>query len=311
MVYGIGGGGVVGLAIEVTPNTWVTPTKFFPINSETLNHTQATIWRRSIRNNVDVYGAVPGNVQIAGDMEFEATEDVVPYFLLASRLTVVKTGTTNLTYTCTPNANAQASKTLSISIMRNSETFGFVGCVVSSWSLSIQDGVLMMRVSIVGSDEATQIDLVPTYTATAPFGAGQYTFEIPTSTVITDVDGFEFSAEDNAEPQFRLKSTGRGAQYVKFGERTARMAFDRDFPDRAEFDIYKALTPTTFRILASKGANNSVEITAPAAIRDVYNVQLGAQGDLIRAHEELMCVLDNATGRAFQVVCKTQEVFTP
>lgn len=311
MAYGIGGGGIVGLAPEATPNTYVAPTKFFPITSESLNYTEAHYLRRSIRQNVDVYGVIQGPVNTAGDMEFEATEDVIPYFLNASRLTVVKTGTTNFTYTCTPNANATASKTLSLTIVRNSAVFAFTGCTVGSWSLSTNDGILMMRVSIVGSDESTQTAPTPTFAQIAPFATGQYTFSIPQGTPITDVDAFEFTAEDNAEPQFRLKSTGRGAQYIKFGERNARLSFDRDFPDKTEFADFKATTATTVRILASKGANNSVQIDLPQAVRDVYNVQLGAQGDLIRAHEEMQAVFDNTAGYPFLVTVKNQENFTP
>jgi len=310
MAYGIGGGGIVGIAKEVTPNTYLAPTKFFPITSETLNYTEAHYLRRSIRQNVDVYGVIQGPVNTAGDIEFEATEDVIPYFLSASRLSVVKSGTTNFTYTCTPNANAQASTTLSITIVRNGTVFGFVGCVVASWALTTSDGILMMRASMVGSDEATQSAPTPTYAQNSPFAMGQYTFEIPSGTTITDVDSFEFTAEDNAEPQFRLKNPGRGAQYVKFGERNARLSFDRDYPDKTEFGLFKATTPTTIKITASKGANNSVMIDIPQAVRDVYNVQLGAQGDLIRAHEEIQCVLDNTTGYPFLVTVKTQENIT-
>src|SRR5690349_23175591 len=126
MGYGIGGGGVVGIALETVAGTYVAPTKFVPINSESLAHRQATTWRRPIRNSVDTLGAVAGNVNVEGDMNIELVEDVLPYFLMASRLNVVKTGAgPNYIYTATPTANATPAKTLSITVVRNGIVYGY------------------------------------------------------------------------------------------------------------------------------------------------------------------------------------------
>jgi hypothetical protein len=309
---GIGGGGFLGFAFETTSGTYTAPTKFFPITNEGLNRSDNPIWRRDIRQNVDAYALVGGNIGVAGDLEFVATEDVIPYFLNISRNTVVKSGTTpNFTYTATPNSNAQPTKTASITVVKNGAVFGYVGCIVSSFSIRTEDSMLMMRVSILGTDEASQTLPTPTFAQTAAFGAGMYRTEIPTATQVFTLDGFEFTAEDNGALEYRLKDTSRGAQFARFGARDAQLTYDADFFDKTEYDAYKNLTSTAVRLFMTKGANNNVEITLPAGYREEYTVALGGQGDLIRAHCVMRATFDNTTSRAYQIICKTQESFTP
>src|SRR5262245_12341407 len=161
------------------PGVYVAPTKYIPFMSESLTSTQATIWRRPIRQSADIIGAVPGNFNVAGDISIEGMEDCVVYFLYGSRMSIVKTGTTNLTYTCTPTANAIPYNTLSITVVRNGIVFGFTGCVVTSQTFTQNDGIFMYNFSIIGRDEAVQSLPTATWPTTVPFGAGQWNIEIP------------------------------------------------------------------------------------------------------------------------------------
>lgn len=307
---GIGGGGLLGVALETASGTYLAPTKFIPFNSESLALRQATGWRRPIRKSVDVLGGVPGNVHIEGDIELETTEDTVLYFMHCARAAVVKTGTTpNFIYTFTPTPLAVPAKTMSITVERNGETFGYVGCVVSSFRFGISEGQLTFSVSIVGRDESSQADATPTWPTTSPYGAGQFSIEVPTGTPVTDTDTFEFGVEDNAEPQFRLKNTGRGAEFVKFGERNTTLSMERDFLTRADYDAFKTLTAQSITLTASKGANNSISILIPAAIKDTYDVSAGAQADLFRASIAYQGVLD-VLGKSYEITIKSQEDIT-
>jgi hypothetical protein len=287
--------------------TYVAPTKFCPFNSENLKFVQGTIWRRPIRKSADIIGAVAGDVHIEGDIELEALEDVVPYFLFASRTAVVKTGSTNYTYTFTPTPAAIPQRTLSITIERNTGVvFGYVGCVVSTFKFSITDGILMFTVSIIGRDEASQSTPTPTFTQTVPFGAGQYDMQIPTATSVFDLDQFEWSCNDNATPQYRLKNTGRGAQFISYGERALTLTCERDFDTRADYDAFKALTSQTITMAASKGANNSITLLTPVSVKDTYEMAMSGEGDLVRASIQYQLVIDG-TGKSFQIDVKTQE----
>jgi hypothetical protein len=305
---GIGGGGFAGIAFEVTYGTYVAPLKYVPFNSESLHYVQETQWRRPIRQNVDVLGATPGNVHTEGDMEMDCLTDVLPYFLYASRGTVVKTGTAPYTYTYTPNSLGVvgAGRSLSITIVRNGLVHAYTGCVVSSFGLSISDGTLIYTCSIVGSDEAVQSLPTPTWAATyAPFGMGQYAVQIPTATAVFDADSFNFQCEDNAEPQYRLKSTGRGAQFVKYGERNVTLSLDRDYDTRTDYDAFKALTAQSLTLIASKGAGDSVTVVAPVSIKDTYEVGLSGQGDLVRASIAYQLTYDPSTSKAFSIAVVT------
>lgn len=306
---GIGAAGIMGIALETTPGTYVTPQKYVPFMSESLTSTQATIWRRPIRQTADIVGAVPGNFNVEGEIQIEAMEDIVPYFLHAGRHSTNKSAGPNFTYTFTPTAAAIPTKTMSITVVRNGIVFGFVGCVVSSFTFTVEDGIMMMNMNILGQDEAVQSTPVPTWPTTTPFGAGQYSVQIPTGVPVTDTDAFEFGVENNAEAQFRLKSTGRGAQFIKYGERSATINFERDFDSRTDFDAFKALTSASITVLASKGANNSISLLAPATIKDTYEVQNSGQGDLVRAAISYNSVID-VTGKAYEIAVKTQEDIT-
>jgi hypothetical protein len=307
MGYGVGAGGIMGIALETVSGTYLAPTKFVPFNSESLQFQQETNFRRAIRNSPDVTFAVPGNAHTEGDVEMDAFDDILPYFMTASRMTVVKTGAgPNYVYTGTPNADAVPAKTMSITIVRNGVVFGYTGCVVGSFSFGIDEGTLTYTASIVGADEAVQSAPTPTWPTTTPFGAGQYDIQIPTATPVTDVDTFEFTVEDNAEPQFRLKNPGRGANFVKFGEREVTLSLEKDFQTRVEYDAFKALTAQSITLTATKGTNNNVGITVPVALKDTYEVNLDSQGDLVRANIEYQCLVGPATA-AYTLVVKSQE----
>lgn len=290
----------------LTPGTYSAPTKYVPFMSEGFTSTQATIWRRPIRQSADVIGAVPGNFNVEGEFSVEAMEDVAVYFIAASRVSINKTGTTNYTYTFTPTAAAIPPKTLSITLVRNGIVFGFVGCVVSSTTWTVSDGLLMQNMKLIGRDEAVQSLPVPTWPTTVPFGAGQYSIEVPTGTPVLDTDTFEFTIEDNAEAQFRLKNTGRGAQFIKYGERNVTLSMERDFQDRTDFDAFKALTAQDITITASKGVNNSISLNSPVTIKDTYEAANSGQGDLVRAAIKYNGVI-NASGNAYTITVKCQE----
>jgi len=294
-----------------TPGVYAAPTKFFPFNSESITTPQDTVFRRPIRQSADVIGAIPGNFHVEGELALESLEDVVLYFLWASRTIVVRTGSNpNWIYTITPTAAAVANKTLSLTFVRNGIVYGYTGVCLSSFTFGIDNGILTFNTNIQGRDEAVQSLPVPTWPATTPFGAGQYNVEIPTGSVVLDTDTFEFTVEDNAEAQFRLKSTGRGAQFIKYGERSSTMTMERDFESRTDYDAYKALTSQSITLLATKGVNNQISLLAPVSIKDTYEVGLSGQGDLVRASVSYQNIIDG-TGKSWQIVIKTQETIIP
>lgn len=290
------------------PGTYRAPTKFIPFTSESMQMTEATVFRRPIRQSADVIGAVAGNEHVEGDIEMEGLEDCVPYWLLAGRMTCVKTSAPpNYTYVFTPNDAAVSSRTLSVTIIRSGEVFGYTGVTVSSSRFGINEGMLTFAVSTTARNEAVQTTPAPvTWPTTAPFGAGQYTIEIPTGTVVTDTDTFEWSVEDNAEPQFRLKSTGRGSDFTKYGERDLTISVERDFLSRADYDLYKSVTAQSITLTSTKGLNNLITLFTPVVIKESYAMNLSGQGDLVRGSISYRPMI-NGSGLAATITIKTQE----
>lgn len=309
MAQAIGASGVCGVAFEVTPGTYVAPAKFLPILSESLKFVQDNKDRRPIRNTPGLVGVVQGNSHIEGDLELEGLPETLAWLLQASRCTLVKSGTGPYVYTFTPSAIAVPVKTLSISIRRNAEVFGYLGCSVTSWTVSVEDdGSMKIKVSIIGLDEATQAAFgAITWPTTAPYGAGMYNFSIPTATQVFDADGFEFSSDDGGEAQFRLASNRR-AVWVKFGESNATMKCTRDFIDRTDYDTFKALTSQSITFTATNGAA-ILTILSPVSIKDSYEVALGGQADAVRAAISWKCVIDG-TGKHYSVVVTCAENIT-
>lgn len=312
MPLSIGAEGLVGVAFEATAGTYAAPTKYIPINSESLHIVEETQRRRPIRQNADIIGAVAGNEHAEGDIEMEALEDCLIYFLYAARTSVNKSGSTpNFTYAVTPRHTAlpTTARTLSITIVRSGQVFAYTGCVVSSFGFGIDNGMLTFRASIIGRAEATQSSPTATWPSTVPFAMGQYSIEIPTATPVTDTDTFEFTRNDNGEAQFRLKSTGRTADFVKFGEGESTLNLSRDFLTRTDYDAFKAITSQSITLSATKGANNSVTILMPVAYKDTYETGLSGQGDLLRASISYFGTIDGS-GNSYTVTVKTQEDIT-
>jgi len=317
MAVGIGAGGFMGLAFETTYGTYAAPTKYFPIKSEGFKFMQDTYWRRVIRANVVTWlGAADWFSHIEGDLEMELMEDALPYFLYASRNTIVKSGAgADKTYVTTPTAVASSSslpKTLSITIVRAGVTFGYVGCVVGKMSFSSDDtGVPMMTISVVGSDEASQSLPTPTWLVTSTaFGAGMYSIEIPTATAVFDCNGFTFEVDDTPEPQFRLNNS-RKATFIKFGERSTTLQTTRDFDGRTEYDLFKALTATSVTVSCTKSATKKVTFKLPNAIREAYDgPSLTGQGELITAEVNFNGVFDTVTSKDYEITVICQEDIT-
>jgi hypothetical protein len=309
MPEGIGASGYLGFAFEVTPGTYVAPAKFIPINNESLTYGGEPQYRRPIRQSADVVWAVPGNVQVGGEIEMDFLDDCAIYFHYISRAGIVKSGTTNLTYTITPTADAIPARTASITIARNGQIFAYTGCVVTAFRYTINEGVLGFNVTVLGREEATQsAPGAITWPTSAPYGAGSYDIQIPTASTVTDSDSFEFTVDDNGTPQFRLKNTGRGQTFNNYGERSVGLTIARDFITKADYDAFKAVTSQSVTLVAAKGANNSISMLVPAAIKNSYEVNLSGQSDLLRATINYTGIL--ATPAAYQLVLKTQENIT-
>lgn len=310
MAVGIGAAGTVGLAIETTAGTYVAPTKFFPIRSESLHWIQATNWRRVIRGTTDPIGAVPGNGNVEGDIDMEVLDDVLVYFLKIARGTITKSGLTpDFEYLFKASHVAVPAKTASITVVRNGIVFGYTGVCVTGMSFSQDEGHAVVTFNLLGRTEAVQSAPTAVFDDNGPFGAGSYKISVPTGTQIFDADTFNFNVDDGGTVQTRLKDT-LGAHFISYGERTAQATMERDFENRTEYDAFKNLTARSVTIRIQRaGATTTrfVELVLPSTVYDSYEVGLSGVGDLIRASTSYMGLHDATLGSAYSIKVGTDE----
>lgn len=281
---GIGATGIVGIGFEATQGVYAAPTKFIPIMSENVKFGQEFADRRIIRGIVDNAGLVLGNGHVMGDITAEVLHDTLPYLCYAGRFTVTKTGaSTPWTYAALGNHSSTptSGRSVSLTIRRNNEWFGYTGCVIGQMKFNVQDGKLMVVASVVGENEAEPATPgAITYSTVEPFGMGTYTVKYDTVTV-TDTDAFELTVNDNAKPQFNL-DTDTGAEYIYFGERSVELSVGRDFKTRDDYDAFRAATKQDVDVLVSNGTD-SVLFELRGLTKREYEIPLSGQGDIIRA----------------------------
>lgn len=312
---GIHAEGFLGIAFEATYGTYTAPTRFFPIKSESLTEPFEHQKRQLIRGIADTLGHVRGFSRVEGDITMELIPDLLPYFLYVSRNTVAKTGSTpNFIYTTTPGhygasaALPAGKKGLSITVVRNGDAYGYVGCIVTGMEFSVDNGIPTFKATIIGRAEASQSVPTPTYLTTdLPFGAGLFDIQVPTAVTVFDLASFTFTTNDNGEAQNRLLNSTY-AQWVKFGAREATCQTERDYTSRAELDAYKALTFKSVTINMVKDANTQINLTLPNCTPDSYDGDgLSDQGSATMVRVTYTADYDIGTGKSYQIVCKCQE----
>jgi hypothetical protein len=295
-VLEVGGGGTLGIAFEETLGTYVAPTKWIPIRSETLQLMSPPVYLNKLRGVAGRSGSIPGYKHIAGDIVVELAPDIAPYFFYAMRVAPVKTGVSApFTYVFTPvndaktftGASDEERKTLSITVQRSQIAQGYVGCSISQVAFSFDAGELIATFSIIGTDEEDETyDSSFDFDPHDPFGPGEVTFEIPDGTTRTDSDSMSLTINDNATPAFRLNGS-RGAAYVNWAEREITATMEHDFENDDDFQAFVDQEQQTLTLTAtnSEGISpvaGSVEIDLAAIVTDSYAVNLSGLGDIVR-----------------------------
>ena len=295
---GLGAGGAVGIALETAaaPGTFVPPTVWVPITSESFNYQEERYFSEAIRQLTINQMAKQGYYNIEGDISLEVDTRLLPYFLYASRLSAVKVGAGSpWTYTFTPSSGAQipaTNRTMSIAIQRSGVWFGYSGCVVTSIEFTIDTGV--MRADIPA---ATVGSPTPTFTAPQLMGADAHTISVGDNALLTPVsgaaamtgatadltwNGFTYTLNDNGAAQHRINQS-RAAAYISMGITEAQVTSSLDFLSRVEYDKFVATTQKRLQCLSSNGANDKLAINVYNAVYEAYNVDLGSWGDIVMA----------------------------
>lgn len=318
---GLGGGGIVGIGLETTMGTYVAPSVYVPILSESFKYTEEKYYSPQIREETIVSDVQQGYYHIEGDIEMEVDPYFLPYFLYCSRHKITKTGAaTPWTYKFAPDSFAAADtaasgavpRTASITIVRNGQVFGYVGCVAGGYSFTKDAGVDKVTFNMLGLAEATES--LPTATWQDPdlFSAAASAVYIdaagltPTfATPSVDHNGITLTANFNASAQNRIVRD-RAATYIAFGETEATYETELDFVDRTEYDNFVAASLRAFRYESIHGsdwatATDGWRWTAYRTAYDAYDVALGAMGDIVMATGVTGRMIGIAGGDAYDI----------
>src|SRR5687768_11308706 len=181
---GLGGGGSVGVAFETVMGTYVAPTAYVPVLNEGLAYTEDKYLSEQIRQQSIHTEAKPSYYHTEGDIELEVDPRFILYFLYAGRHTVTKTGVGPFVYKFVPNsagvgktaAGPTTQKTLSITVVRNEEVFGYAGCCLVGFSFSVDtdDGILRATLNIMGLSEAAVANPTEAWVAPDLLGADSH-----------------------------------------------------------------------------------------------------------------------------------------
>ena len=308
MALGIGATSVLGLAVESSRGTYVAPTKWVPMRSESLTVSQSLTYRRNIQGTADPQAPFAGNLTISGDIELECYPDVIPYLFKAMRTNETKTNPSYYQYVYIPLSTAQSTSSLSFYIERNGVRFAYAGCSITNISFNINDGILVATATVQALSEATQSAASESYSNNSPFSTGDYTVYVPNSSSITDVDNFTFSIEEGGEVNHRLNGSQNPAS-ITMGERTVSCQMDRDFDSRTDYDNFKSANSTSLKILAdvAGGGTRQLQFEVPQVNMESYDVNIGGVGELVRASVNYTGSYVSSSTAAYTVTIRTNE----
>lgn len=308
MAVGIGATSVLGLAVETTRGTYVAPTKWVPIRSESLTVTQNITYRRNIQGTADPQGPFAGNLTISGDIEIECYPDVLPYLFKAMRTHVTKTSPSYHQYVYIPTSGALSTSSLSFYVERNGIRFTYAGCTITAISFTISDGILLATATVQALSEATQSEAAESYANNTPFSTGDYDVYVPNSAAITDLDNFTFNIEEGGEVNHRLNGS-QSPSSITMGERTVSCSMDRDFDSRADYDNFKSANSTSLKIVADIGGGGTrmIQFEVPQVTMESYDVNIGGVGELVRASVNYTGSYVSSATAAYTITCRTNE----
>lgn len=324
----IGGNGAIWVGIETAYGTPVDPTAsgvgaWVPIISETLAYTESKYYSPQIRQSAIVSDVQQSYYHVEGDIVFEVDPNFLPYFLYASRHTVVKSGAGPYTYSATPTNIGSTypggtAKGLSVYVLRNNVGFLYSGCVVNQWAFTIENGVLRATLSMLGLAEQDPASSSPTTSWIDPvlYGADAHTIYVDAEGVApafasadSTFNGFTWTLNYNGAAQNRIVPN-RAATYVSYGETEATYETELDFVSKAEYDNMKNNTLRSLRLASLHGgadltaATDGVQLTTYRSNYDTYVVGLSGMGDLLMARVTGRMV-GIAGGVPFKLECKS------
>ena len=308
----VAGAGSLAINLETTQGTYIAPTVFVSIVSESLAENRNDPMRRPIIGRAVNSGKVEGREHVEGEIVMELLPALFPYFLAASRFgeSIIKSSSSPYSYTAKDEAAVnvtKANRSLTIGVNRAGVAFAYIGCQVTSFRFFFEDGIAMVAMQIIGREQTEDFSVLAVTAPTqTPFAADEVAIAIAAAARV-DIDSFEMTFDDSGEARFNLSGKS-GADYIKYGEHKAEASFEVDFESKADYAFWVARTAQAVKMTLTKGAE-VVTTEIYGGLYDSFEVNLGDIGGQVRASANIMgSYVLTKTGASEIVVTTTADV---
>lgn len=259
----------LGVKAESTWGTFVAPTRFYPLISESLTEEIDRIESEGIVTGLRVLNSAQwaaGNVDVGGDIQTELYQQGMGALLKACFGAVSTTGAGPYTHTFTPGDLTDDHLSVQVGKPDGAGTvqpFSFSGMKVTDWELSMEAGGLVtLSTSLVGKQLATSESL-----ATASFGTGAatpFTFKHASATIAggaANVKKLTISGSNGLDSDRRFIGSEYRAEPLEAELREYSGTVDLEFESLTQMNRFRNATEVALVSTISAGASASLTTT--------------------------------------------------
>lgn len=259
----------LGVKAETTWGTFVAPTRFYPLISESLTEEIDRIESEGIVTGLRVLNSAQwaaGNVDVGGDIQTELYQQGMGALLKACFGAVSTSGAGPYTHTFTPGDLTDDHLSVQVGKPDGAGTvqpFSFSGMKVTDWELSMEAGGLVtLSTSLVGKQLATSESL-----ATASFGTGAatpFTFKHASATIAggaANVKKLTISGSNGLDSDRRFIGSEYRAEPLEAELREYSGTVDLEFESLTQMNRFRNATEVALVATISAGASASLTTT--------------------------------------------------
>ena len=263
----------LGVKAETTWGTFVAPTRFYPLISESLTEEIDRLESEGIIAGQRVLRSeqwAAGNVDVGGDIQTELYQQGMGALLKACFGAVATTGAGPYTHTFTPGDLTDDHLSVQVGKPDTAGTvqpFSFYGMKVTDWELSIEAGGLVkLTTSLVGKQLATSDSL-----ATASYGTGAatpFTFKHATASVAggaANVKKLTIKGSNGLDGDRRFIGSEYRAEPLEADLREYGGTVDLEFESLTQYNRFRNANEVALVSTISAGA--SASLTPPMTVR--------------------------------------------
>ena len=259
----------LGVKAETTWGTFVAPTRFYPLISESLTEEIDRLESEGIIPGARVLRSeqwAAGNVDVGGSIETELYQQGMGALLKACFGAVSTSGAGPYTHTFTPGDLTDDHLSVQVGkpdVAGTVQPFSFYGMKVTDWELSMEAGGLVtLSTSLIGKQLATSDSL-----ATASFGTGTatpFTFKHASATVAggaANVKKLTIQGSNGLDGDRRFIGSAYRAEPLEAELREYSGTVDLEFESLTQYNRYRDASEVALVATISAGAAASLTTT--------------------------------------------------